>query len=148
MNRVMRSPFLVNADQTLSKVAVRLLVGGYVALGALNAQAAATADLQPAFGNTVVSTYPDGRTLQVWLHPDGSWDGQSRRGTALAGHWTVKGDKVCFRQSTPPTLPISFCSPFPQHPEVGAQWASKDISGTPIHLTLEKGIIQKPVSSN
>jgi hypothetical protein len=93
----MRSPFLVNADQALSKVAVRLLVGGYVALGALNAQAAATADLQPAFGNTVVSTYPDGRSLQVWLHPDGSWEGQSRRGTALAGHWNVKGDKVCFR---------------------------------------------------
>jgi hypothetical protein len=96
-----------------------------------------TSRVAAAFGNTVMSVYPDGRSQKIWLQPDGTWTGQSRRGIPLAGKWTVKGDKVCLRQSKPPTLPISFCQVFPADPESGVD--AKDLLGTPIHLKLVKG---------
>lgn len=93
-----------------------------------------------AFGNTVVSTYPDGRTQEIWLRPDGAWSGLSRDHRDLAGKWALKGDKVCLRQQTPPTLPFSYCTPFPADTRVGAAWTSKDFSGTPIRLKLVHGV--------
>src|SRR6185369_17658656 len=75
-----------------------------IALAAAATAAGATAadsseQVKPAFGNTVLSIYPDGRSQKIWMHPDGSWDGQSRRGTPLAGRWSVKDGKVCMKQS-------------------------------------------------
>jgi hypothetical protein len=104
---------------------------------ASSALAQPNSSVAAAFGNTVMSIYPDGRSQKIWLQPDGSWTGLSRRGNALAGHWTAKGDRVCLRQSKPPTLPISFCENFPQDPEKGVD--SKDITGSRIHLKLVKG---------
>jgi hypothetical protein len=92
------------------------------------------------FGNTVLSVYPDGRSQKVWMQPDGSWTGLSRRGIPLAGHWTLKDGKVCLRQSKPPTLPISFCQVLPADMARGID--SKDILGTPIHLRLVKGVTE------
>jgi hypothetical protein len=121
---------------------VRLALAGALATPvlAVHAQDAAARKVAPAFGNTVMSIYPDGRSQKIWMHPDGTWDGKSRRGNPLAGSWTVKGEKVCVRQSKPPTLPISFCIPFPAEPEVGVSWTSKDLTGTPIKLTIVKGM--------
>jgi hypothetical protein len=90
-----------------------------------------------AFGNTVMSVYPDGRSQKIWLERDGSWTGLSRRGNSLAGKWTAKGERVCLRQTKPPTLPLSFCQVFPANPEAGVD--AKDLTGTPIHLKLVKG---------
>ena len=121
------------------KLSARIVVSSYAAFAALNAQAADLSRVTAAFGNTVISTYPDGRSQKIWLHPDGTWDGLSRRNAPLAGRWTVRGQKVCLRQSKPPTLPVSFCTPFPEHTEPGVEWASHDIAGTPIHLSLQPG---------
>lgn len=132
-------------------VAAPILVAGAVlALAATAARAethgdaghadAAKPDVSLAFGNTVMSIYPDGRSQKIWLHPDGTWAGKSRRGVDLAGHWEMKGDKVCLRQSHPPTLPISFCQTFPKDPGVGL--TSKDLTGQTIHLKLVKGITE------
>src|SRR5205085_11776501 len=107
-----------------------------------NAQAADLASVAPAFGNTVVSTYPDGSSQKIWLHPDGSWDGLSRRNVRLAGHWSLRGDKVCLKQAQPPTLPISYCTALPPSPAPGAQWAGRDVVGHPITLSLMKGVPQ------
>jgi hypothetical protein len=106
------------------------------------AQPAAVPDVPvaAAFGNTVVTTYPDGRTQQIWLTPDGRWTGISRTHKDLAGKWTLKGDKLCMRQQTPPTLPFSYCTAFPQDARVGAAWTSKDFVGTPIQLKLVRGV--------
>ena len=98
------------------------------------------ADVSAAFGNTVLSIYPDGRAQKIWLQPDGTWTGLSRRGNELAGKWTVKGAKVCLKQSKPPTLPLSFCQPFPEDPAKGVD--AKDLTGTPIHLKLVKGHVE------
>jgi hypothetical protein len=94
-----------------------------------------------AFGNTVVSIYPDGRSQKIWLEPGGKWTGLSRRGNSLAGTWSVKGEKVCLKQSQPPTLPVSFCQTFPSDPMKGID--AKDLTGTPIHLKLVKGHVEK-----
>lgn len=95
-------------------------------------------DVAATFGNTVMSIYPDGRSQKIWMHPDGTWTGQSRRGIPLAGRWNMKGDKVCLRQSRPPTLPISFCQTFPKDPDLGL--TSRDLTGQTIHLQIVKGI--------
>ncbi len=98
------------------------------------------AKVDSTFGNTVLSVYPDGRSQKIWLQPDGTWTGLSRRGNPLAGKWTVKGEKVCLRQSKPPTLPISFCQTFPADPVRGVD--ARDLTGTPIHLKLVKGHVE------
>ena len=120
---------------TAALIAPILLVTG--------AQAAESmAQVKPAFGNTVLSIYPDGRSQKIWMHPDGTWDGQSRRGTPLAGRWSVKDDKVCLKQSKPPTLPLAYCTVFPERTYVGVTWASKDMSGAPIQLKVVQGMAE------
>ena len=119
-----------------------LILTSALSLAATSAAMAAgsAAQVKPAFGNTVLSIYPDGRSQKIWMHPDGSWDGLSRRGTALAGKWNVKDGKVCMKQSKPPTLPVAYCTAFPDNTYVGVSWASKDMSGTPIQLKVVKGM--------
>ena len=121
---------------------IRTALAAAVSLAALNAQAADFGRVAAAFGNTVLSIYPDGRSQKIWLHPDGSWSGLGRNGVQLGGHWTMKGDKVCLRQSKPPTLPFSYCTPFPDDPHIGVSWTSKDFIGTPIRLTVVKGMAE------
>ncbi|HEX3363992.1 hypothetical protein [Phenylobacterium sp.] len=112
-----------------------------LALATAATAAEPTAKVDATFGNTVMSVYPDGRSQKIWLQPDGTWTGLSRRGNSLAGKWSVKGDKVCLRQSKPPTLPISFCRTFPADPAKGID--SEDLTGTPIHIKLVKGHVEK-----
>jgi hypothetical protein len=121
---------------------IRAALAAAVSLAALHAQAAEPSRVAPAFGNTVMTIYPDGRTQRIWLHPDGQWDGLGRDGKPLAGHWSVRGDKVCLRQSSPPTLPFAYCTGFPDDPRVGVTWTSKDFGGTPIKLTVLKGMAE------
>ncbi|HEY8003426.1 MAG TPA: hypothetical protein VIE16_04320 [Phenylobacterium sp.] len=116
-----------------------LIPAAALAVSALAAHAAERPQVAAAFGNTVMSVYDDGRSQKVWLKDDGTWTGLSRRGNPLAGKWSTKGDQVCLRQSKPPTLPISFCRPFPADPEKGID--TKDITGAHIHLKLVKGHI-------
>jgi hypothetical protein len=98
------------------------------------------ADVSTAFGNTVLTIDPDGRSRKIWLEPDGSWSGKSRRGLDLAGSWTLKGDKVCLKQSKP-CLPGSMCERFPT--EIGASVSAKDPSGKTVQLKLVKGRVTK-----
>lgn len=119
---------------------LRTALAAAASLSALNAQAADLSRMATAFGNTVMSIYPDGRTQKFWLHPNGDWEGVGRDGRPLAGHWTMKEDKVCMRQTRPPTLPFSYCTAFPSDPHVGVVWTSKDFGGNPIKLTVLKGM--------
>jgi hypothetical protein len=128
---------------SLVRLAARGAIGAYAAFAGLNAQAAEPASpIAPAFGNTVVTHYPDGSSQKIWLHEDGTWDGLSRKNVKLAGHWSLRGDKVCLKQSTPPTLPISYCTEFPTSPTPGVQWSGRDVVGHPITLSLMRGVPQ------
>ena len=118
-----------------------LLLSAALLASAFSAQAAApSANVAAAFGNTVVTVDPDGRSRKIWLQPDGSWTGKSRRGLDLAGKWRVKDDKVCLSQSKP-RLFGSMCQVFPSDPKVGID--TKDPMGKQVHLKLVKGHVEK-----
>lgn len=93
------------------------------------------ANVSAAFGNTLVTVDPDGRTRQIWLKPDGTWSGRSRRGLALAGKWTVKGDRVCLTQSKPHLIG-SMCETVPR---LGAADEAGDPAGNKVRLKLVRG---------
>jgi hypothetical protein len=99
-----------------------------------------SADISAAFGNTLLTIDPDGRSRKIWLQPDGTWTGLSRRGLALAGKWTLDGEKVCLTQSKP-ALPGSVCEKFPTDPAVGIE--AKDPTGKTVRLKLVKGHVEQ-----
>jgi hypothetical protein len=107
---------------------------------AAQAAEAPAANVKAAFGNTMLTIDPDGRSRKIWLQPDGTWTGKSRRGLDLAGKWTVKGEKVCLSQSKP-RLFGSMCEVFPTDPEAGAE--AKDPTGKSVRLKLVKGHVTK-----
>lgn len=108
------------------------------ALLASPAFAQAPAALEPAFSGTIVSTYPDGRTGKLWLERDGTYRGQGRRGRFSSGRWTVKGERICFRQTRPTAIPLSHCTPLPKA-GAGASWTGKAVTGEPIRIQLVPG---------
>lgn len=121
---------------------VRIAIAAALSLLAFEAQADDLNRVAAAFGNTVMSIYPDGRTQKIWLHQDGTWAGLGRDGRPLSGRWSVKDDKVCLRQSHPLTLPVAYCTAFPNDAHIGVTWTSKDFAGTPIRLTVVKGLAE------
>ncbi|MGZ3402463.1 MAG: hypothetical protein ACXWKN_03770 [Phenylobacterium sp.] len=119
-----------------------LLVFTALVATSLGAQAATapSANVRAAFGNTVLTIDPDGRSRKIWLQPDGTWTGLSRRGLDLAGKWTVESDKVCLTQSKP-RLFGRMCEVFPSDPAVGLE--TKDPTGKSVRLKLVKGHVVK-----
>jgi hypothetical protein len=103
------------------------LIGG-VAL--IAAAAAPSAALQKAFTGTIVSTYPDGRTAELWMNPDGTYTSMGRRHDRHSGHWSLKGDKVCFRRGL-----FGYCTPMP----TGAAFTTRAITGETIQVRLTPG---------
>ena len=93
----------------------------------------------PAFGNTLLSTYPDGRTAKLWLSADGSYTGLGRRGDHTGGTWTATGGKLCMKQHKPFFYPFSWCTATPEGGDLGGGWKAKAPTGEPIVVTLVKG---------
>jgi hypothetical protein len=105
--------------------------------------AGAQATIQKAFGNTIVSTYPDNRQAMLWLQPSGAYAAMGRRGDRSSGHWRIKGDKLCLKQDHPATLPFfRYCTPVPSE----EQWTAKAVTGETIQLRLVKGMRGAPPS--
>ena len=102
------------------------------------AAVSAATPVDGAFGNTIISTYPDGRTARLWLHAGGAYDARGRRGDPSSGRWSIKGDKVCLRQSRPIPVPFSYCTPFGEA-RVGATWKGRAVTGEAISIRLVKG---------
>ena len=94
--------------------------------------------LKAAFGNTIISTYPDGRKASLWLEPGGSYRGVGRRGKPSSGSWTVKGEQICLKQSRPIPMPVTYCTAIAQG-GVGTRWTGKAVTGEPIKLELVPG---------
>ncbi|CAN5201281.1 hypothetical protein BH11PSE2_BH11PSE2_22060 [soil metagenome] len=102
------------------------------------AAAASTSPVAGAFGNTIISTYPDGRTGRLWLHADGSYSAKGRRGDLSSGRWTIKGPKICLKQAQPVSVPFSFCTPYGGS-SVGSSWKGKAVTGEPTTIRLVQG---------
>jgi hypothetical protein len=103
-----------------------------------DAAVAAPNPVQPAFGNTIVSTYPDGRKAMLWLRPDGDYSIKGRRGDRSSGHWSIRGAKLCLKQARPFAVPFNFCSPFPTSLTSGS-WTAKAFTGETVLLQLTPG---------
>jgi hypothetical protein len=114
-----------------------------LAMAAAAASAAACPDpasrIQPAFGNTIVSTYPDGRQAHLWLYADGSYAGIGNRGDRNSGRWKLKGERICFRQAKPHAIPFSFCTAIPAG-GVGASWSARAVTGEMLRIRLISGM--------
>lgn len=109
-----------------------------VAVSPTSARQSKAPDVSPAFGNTVVSTYPDGRKAHLWLAEDGSYTATGRRKKASSGVWSIKDGKICLKQRKPMAGPFSYCTEAPSG-GVGASWKAKAVTGEPITVTLVKG---------
>jgi hypothetical protein len=107
------------------------------ALAAPPAFAVTTADLKPAFSNTIVSTYPDGRKAKLWLNADGSYRAQGRRGKPSSGTWSLKGERICLKQHRPFRAP-SYCTDV-RKGGVGTSWTSKAVTGERIRVQVVAG---------
>lgn len=108
------------------------------AAGPSTASAPSAAEMEQAFANTIVSTYPDGREAKLWLERDGSYRAQGRRGDPSSGRWSLRVDKLCLKQSRPFPVPFSYCSPRVQA-ALGSSWAGKAITGEKVRIELRAG---------
>jgi hypothetical protein len=100
--------------------------------------AAAAADIAPAFANTIVSTYPDGRQARLWLEPGGFYTALGQGGDPSSGRWSVKADRICLRQSKPLAVPFSYCTRV-RRGGIGTSWISRAVTGERIRIELVAG---------
>jgi hypothetical protein len=91
--------------------------------------------LRKAFGATILSTYPDGRTARLWLQPDGDYTAAGRRGDPSSGHWRISKDRICLKQKKPWSPPFSYCTPLPS----GETWSAKAVTGEQIQVRIVPG---------
>lgn len=106
------------------------LTGALILTTASTAAASPPPALEKAFTHTIVSTYPDGRTAKLWMDPSGTYTSMGRRHHRYRGHWTLKGDKVCFRRSLG-----SYCTPLPTE----TAFTTKSVTGETVQVRLVPG---------
>jgi hypothetical protein len=122
----------------MTRTAGALIIAA-LALGVASAHAdVPPAQLQQAFGNTILSTYPDGRTARLWLQPNGAYTAQGRRGDPSSGHWKIKGQRICLSQSRPFAAPFAFCTAVPSG-GIGAVWSARAVTGETIRVKIVQG---------
>lgn len=96
--------------------------------------------LEPAFRNTIVSVYPDGKTTKLWLDRNGRYQALRANGQHTEGDWKLRGDKVCMTQKRPFYVPLAFCTVIPPGKgAVGSSWMAKGLKGEPVRHTLVAG---------
>jgi hypothetical protein len=98
----------------------------------------ATTLLAAAFGNTIVSTYPDGRTAKLWLQPEGVYTAEGPARDHSNGRWRVKEGKLCFKQSRPFAFGYVYCTHLGQFAS-GSSWIARAVTGETIQITLVRG---------
>ena len=102
------------------------------------AAASPLATLEPAFGNTIVTHYPNGKSTRTWLHRDGTYDGQRANGSYTSGIWRIKSGQLCLTQKKPIYVPVAFCTTIvPGH--IGTTWPARGLLGEPVRNILVAG---------
>ena len=97
----------------------------------------ATPPIERAFGNTIQSTYPDGRQAELWLQPGGAYQAKGRRGQDTSGRWSVSGQRLCLRQLRPFFAPIHYCTPIPV--SMAGAWNARAPTGERVSVALVVG---------
>ena len=103
-----------------------------------SAVAATPAWMEPAFGNTIVTTYPTGKVTRMWLDRGGRYELLRSSGKRNGGLWSVKGEQVCFRQTKPIPIPVSYCQARLAG-GVGSRWSGKSPAGEAVTNVLVAG---------
>jgi hypothetical protein len=115
-----------------------VLVLGFVAVAGSSTAGDGSELLAQAFGNTIVSTYPDGRTAQLWLQPGGVYTAEGRDHDRSTGHWRVQDGRLCLKQAHPFAFGYVYCTRLAQFSS-GSFWISKAVTGETIRITLVRG---------
>ena len=108
-----------------------------LAVAGITASAPA-ASVEAAFGNTIVTTYPDGKSTRTWLHPDGTYDALRANGDRTGGVWKIKNGELCISQKRPVYVPLVFCTAIVPG-GVGTSWNARGLLGQPVRNTLVPG---------
>ena len=118
---------------------MRKWIGAFALAAAVAAPMTASAEMDEAFGNTVLSRYPDGGWVKHWFDRDGAYTAEFSDGRRLAARWRVEGERVCLNGIRPAFMMISrFCSPMIQA-SVGETWVSRDPLGRRVTNVLQRG---------
>ena len=118
---------------------MRTMIGAIALATAMVVPMAALAEMDDAFGNTVLSRYPDGGWVKHWFNQDGSYAAEFSDGRRLAARWRVEGERVCLNGIRPAFMMISrFCSPLIRA-DVGQSWTSRDPLGRRVTNVLQRG---------
>ena len=98
----------------------------------------ADADMNSAFGNTILSRYPDGGWVKHWFEPDGTYSARFSDGRRLSARWRQDGERVCLTHIRPNMLIPRFCTTMVEA-DVGDTWPSRDPLGRRVQNTLMAG---------
>lgn len=96
------------------------------------------AGINDAFGNTVVSHYPDGGWVKHWFNPDGSYSAHFSDGRRLSARWAIDGDRICLTNMRPNMLIPRFCTTMIDA-DIGETWQSRDPLGRRVRNVLVAG---------
>lgn len=96
------------------------------------------AGIDAAFGNTVLSRYPDGGWVKHWFNPDGTYAAQFSDGRRLSARWSVQGERVCLTNIRPNMLIPRFCTAMIDA-NIGETWHSRDPLGRRVQNVLLAG---------
>jgi hypothetical protein len=134
----------VHEERTVKRSVKRAMTCGLPILAAslsvfavVSTQALAQPSIQGAFGNTIQSTYPDGRQGDLWLQPNGTYEALGRRGQRTGGQWTVRGTQLCLSQRRPFPVLLSYCTPIPAR--FTETWNARAPTGEAIRVDLLRG---------
>lgn len=117
----------------------RIVLSAVAAVALWGAGAAQAQDLSAAFGNTVISTYPDGGTVRHFFDPNGAYRALWSDGRELTGQWSLDGDRVCLSRMRPVMLPFGrFCTALVSA-NIGESWQSRDPLGRRVRNQLVRG---------
>lgn len=83
-----------------------------------------------AYGNTIVSTYTDGRVVKVYVNADHSYSIKLPDGKTLKGTWKDGKGGSCFYQKDPPPAANQkpACFPIKEY-KVGGTFSGQDAGG-------------------
>jgi len=107
---------------------IAILAGAALLCAAVPAAAADT--WAGVYGNTITSTYADGRVVKVYVEPDHTYSITLPDGKKLKGTWADAEGQSCFTLTDPAPAPGAKPSCFPvREYKVGDMFGGEDATG-------------------